>query len=196
MTVGAPAKPDRRRAPRSLVDRQQRRGGVRAQDRGHARRPFLGRQVERHAAVALEAERDAGGGERQPADGALGGIGLGAGGFQELAAGRRGVEQIGDHDAGAWRAGAGATAPTTAAFARRACGVRAPGGREVMARRAAAPMLGQRLAAEAQGGDADEVVVGELRGGVPLHGKRQFLGAHAASVVGHLDAVDAAAGDG
>ncbi len=51
---------------------------------------------------------------------------------------------------------------------------------------------GQRLAAEPQGGDVHQVVVGKLRGGVPQHRQRQCTGVHAGAVVGDLDAVDAA----
>ena len=51
---------------------------------------------------------------------------------------------------------------------------------------------GQRLAAEAERGDVEQVVVGELGGGVPLHGERQIGGAHAAAVVGDADEREAA----
>ena len=51
---------------------------------------------------------------------------------------------------------------------------------------------GQRLAAEAQGGDIDEIVVGQLRGGMPLHRQHQFGRRHAQAIVGHGDQATAA----
>ena len=54
---------------------------------------------------------------------------------------------------------------------------------------------GQRLAAKAERADVEQIVVGELRGGVPLDGKREFVRRHAAAVV--VDAQQRqAAGDG
>ena len=52
---------------------------------------------------------------------------------------------------------------------------------------------GQRLAAEAEGGDPHQGGVVELGGAVPLHGEREVVGGHAVPVIDHLDAVDAAA---
>ena len=51
---------------------------------------------------------------------------------------------------------------------------------------------GQRLAAEAQRGDVEQVLVGELGGGVPLHRQRQVGRAHARAVVGDADQREAA----
>jgi hypothetical protein len=51
---------------------------------------------------------------------------------------------------------------------------------------------GDGLAAEAQGGDADEVVVGQLGGGVALDAEGEFLGGHADAVVDDFETVDAA----
>ena len=45
----------------------------------------------------------------------------------------------------------------------------------------------QRLAAEAEAADVQEIVVGQLRGAVALDRERQFLAAHADAVVAHHD---------
>ena len=119
-------------------------------------------------AVALEAEGDGrgrrrrGGAPRPPAS-----FGLGARGLQELAARGGGEEQVGDDHLGAGRAGGGLDGADDAALdgdaARRWA---APGGREVRRSRGGGADAGQRLAAEAEGGDADQlVVVGQLGGG-------------------------------
>ena len=55
---------------------------------------------------------------------------------------------------------------------------------------------GEGLAAKAESGDLDKLVVSELAGGVALDGKRQFVSIHAHAVIGYFDTVDAAAGDG
>ena len=57
------------------------------------------------------------------------------------------------------------------------------------------PDRGQRLAAEAECRDADELLVGKLRGGVPLHGEGEIGRVHPGAVIGDLDAVDPAAGE-
>ena len=51
----------------------------------------------------------------------------------------------------------------------------------------------QRLAAKAERADGDEIVVGELRGGVPLDREREIGARHALAVVGHADEPPAAA---
>ena len=57
-------------------------------------------------------------------------------------------------------------------------------------------MLGKRFAAEAEGGQAIEVLERrQLRGRVPLHRERQVGGGDAAAVVDDLDQLDAAALD-
>ena len=51
---------------------------------------------------------------------------------------------------------------------------------------------GQRLAAEAQRRNVEQVLVAELGGGVPLHRQREVGRAHAAAVVGDADEGEAA----
>jgi len=51
----------------------------------------------------------------------------------------------------------------------------------------------QRLAAEPEGADVEEIVVVEFGGGVALHRQHQVVAAHAAAVVGHRDAPPTAA---
>ena len=46
---------------------------------------------------------------------------------------------------------------------------------------------GQRLAAEAERADVEQVVLGQLRGGVALDAERQIGARHAGAVVGHAD---------
>ena len=55
---------------------------------------------------------------------------------------------------------------------------------------------GQGFAPETEGVDADEMVIGEFGGGVTQDGEGEFVGGHAESVIGDLDTVDAAAGNG
>ena len=45
----------------------------------------------------------------------------------------------------------------------------------------------QRLAAEAEGGDAGKIAIGEFRGGVALDGEREVGGGHADAVVDNPD---------
>ena len=51
---------------------------------------------------------------------------------------------------------------------------------------------GQRLAAEAEGGDVEQVLAGKLGGGVPFHGECQVGRAHPLAVVGDADQRQAA----
>ncbi len=187
-------------APREASTVEQRAGGIRPEQGGDAGGAGLRRQIEGEPAVEFEPEGNRGRGERQPAQHDLGVIGFGARLLQEFPPRRRGVEQLGDHHAGAWRAGGGHRRRGGAALHPDGPGVR-------RARRAGGdgkPPRGadrrQCLAAEAERGDAHELVargiVGrELRGGVALHGQGEVVGAHAAAVIDHLDALDAAAGE-
>ena len=178
------------------VHRQQGGGGLGAEQCCDAGLAGLGRKIEGHAAVALEAEGGGGGREGEPADGDFGGVGLAAGGFEEFASRGGGVEQVAhDHPRarGARRRGDGADDPALdgdgdgVLGVRRAAGDRQPGG---------GADRGQRLAAEAEGGNADQLVVGQFRGRVALDGEGQLVAGHAGAVIGDLDARDAAAGDG
>ena len=65
---------------------------VRPEEGGDPRRALLGRQIEDEPALALQAERHRRRGERQPAQGGLGGGALGAGLLEEFAPSRRGEE--------------------------------------------------------------------------------------------------------
>ena len=50
----------------------------------------------------------------------------------------------------------------------------------------------QRLAAEAERADGEQVFLGQLRGGVPFHRQHQIVGRHAATIVGDADQRQAA----
>ena len=72
-----------------------------------------------------------------------------------------------------------------------ACG--SPACRVVMVSRATAPIEGKRLAAEAERADVEQVVVGQLRGGVALDREREIVARHADAVVADADQPAAAA---
>ena len=87
-----------------LVEQQQRRRCLGAEQGGDPGGAVLRRQVEGDAALGLAAEGDVRRGEGQAARGVFGVLGLGTWMLEELAPGGGGVEQVGDHDAGAERA--------------------------------------------------------------------------------------------
>ena len=118
--VGAAANPPRAHAVAFGADGQEGGGGGGAEQGGGAGGGLLAGQVEGDPAVDGAAEGDGGGGEGEAHDGVLGGVRFGAGGFQELAAGGGGVEQVGDQDARTGGAAAGVTVPTRRP--RRGCG--------------------------------------------------------------------------
>jgi hypothetical protein len=146
-----------------------------------------------HAAVVLELERETRVGERDAAEHLVAMPELGRVGAQEFAA-RRGVEiEVGDRDRGALRARGGlhlaqlrALGGDRGAVRRmaRAAGDRKP--RHRSDRR-------ERLAAEAHGRDALEVLeAGDLAGGVPGERERQLAARDAGAVVLDLHALDPA----
>ena len=113
---------------------------------------------------------------------------LGAVRLQELEAGRGGEEQVAHLDAGAERRPppAPATPPTPASTSSaKACSW--PCGRLMMRSRLHAGERGQRLAAKAEQGDPDQLVVVELGGGVALHRERELVRRDAAAIVGDRD---------
>ncbi len=59
--------------------------------------------------------------------------------------------------------------------------------RDAMARCATEPIDGSASPRKPERGDVEQVLVGELGGGVPLHRQRQIGRAHAGAVVGHTD---------
>jgi len=167
--------------------------GVGAQQGGNPRGAVLRRQVKADAAVDLQPEGDLRRGQREAADNGLGVVGLGAGVLEELAPCRRGKKQVADDDPGAgWAAGGSyiRDAPALDADRLRAVGIGRAGGD---GEPGGGADRGQRLAAETECVDVDQVVVGQLGGCVALHGKRQFGAGHAMAVIADLDAVDAAA---
>ncbi len=113
--------------------------------------------------------------------------------LEELAPGRRGEEQVAHHHAGAGRAGGGGDVGELAALDADFRGVGGVAGARDDVQAGGGADGGQRLAAEAECRDAHQIVVGELRCGVAQHREGQAVGVHADAVVGHLDAVDAAA---
>ncbi len=173
----------------------ERGGGLGAEQRGGAGAGVLGGDVEGEAAVALQADGDMRRGQRQAAHGDHRLLGLDPRRFQEFAPRRGGEEQVGDDHARAGRTGGrghfGVEPPRDADRVRVRRARRARGDGEP---RGGADRR-QRLAAEAEGTDGDQVVAGELRGGVPLDRERQRLGVHAGTVVRDLDPFDAAGGE-
>ena len=147
------------------------------------------RRLEReHApAVGVQGEGDARIGHGQALERLARGELLGAVRLQELEAGRGGEEQIAHVDAGAERP-------------RRRYRRRCHAGRDVEregvllamrpaddAQPAHAGERGQRLAAKAEQGDPDQLVVVELGGGVALHRQRELVRRDAAAIVGDRD---------
>ncbi len=191
---------DRRRAgeagdaqrPAFARHRDHRLRRLRAEQRRDALGAVLPRQVERDAAVAFQPERHLGRGQRQAAHRGLGVVRLGARMLEELAPRRGGEEQVAHHHARPHGAGGGRDIRDRAALDADLRGVRRTGRARGDGEPRRGADRGQRLAAEAQGGDVHQVVVGQLRGGVAQHRQRQAVRVHAAAVVGHLDAVDAA----
>ena len=143
-----------------------------------------------------EAEGDLGRRQRQPAQSSLGGVGFGAGGFEEFAAGGRGVEQILDRDAGAGCAGCGGDGrdhaardldPVGAVGTRHAGYDGEPGG---------GAMLGSASPRKPSVRMRTRSPSASLLDAMALNGERQVGLRHAAPIVGDVDAFDAAAGDG
>ena len=174
-------------------------GKILAQDRREPRQPDIehvpgvDRQRKQGAfAVAAQAETDFRMRHRQPVDRVANRLLLAALALEELEPRRRGVEQVEHLDLGAAghrrRSGNAAQAAVNVDRPAR-IGVRLPGRDLEPADRADRR---QRLAAEAEGRNVDEIVARQLAGGVPLHGKRQGLAPHAAAVVGHGDIAPAA----
>ena len=112
---------------------------------------------------------------------------------EELAADRRVEEQVGNLDRGAHRAAAGDDRRALTAGDLDLRPGRGVGRAAAQRHPAHLGDRGQRLAAEAQRGDAEQVVrLGELARGVAGHGQRQLVGRDPAAVVGHADQLDAA----
>src|SRR5690606_35010281 len=118
----------------------------------------------------------------------------------ELEPGGGGVEQVAHLDPGAVRAGegGGGQRPRSAGLDGDGPGVGRVPGAAGDGQAGDRTDRGQGLAAEAEGGDAQQIdvagVVGlELGGGVALDGDRQFVGGNALAVVGHQNPGQASA---
>jgi hypothetical protein len=121
---------------------------------------------------------------------------FGAVGLQELQARRGGGEEIGDLDAGAGRRRRG----THRSLGSELHDDRGTAGRISRPRHDGEARHGadggQRLAAEAEGADGEEIAVRQLGGGVALDGQLQIRRRHAGAVVDDTDAAPAAGLDG
>ena len=145
------------------------------------------------ALLAGKREGDIGPAHGKPTHHLAHGFGLGAVELEELQPRRRGIKQVADLDARAgaerrrfdvrFHAGIDFDAP----------GVRLGG----VPRRDRQPRHGadrrQRLAAEPERADRDQIVIGKLRGGMALDRKHQVGARHALAVIGHADETAAAA---
>ncbi len=146
-----------------------------------------------HAPVAREDEGDA----RLAQRGGLDDLGdarrLGGGGLEELAARRHVEEQLAHLDHGARGAAGGGDHGLGAAVDgdAGALGLAALAGAQLEpAHRGDA---GERLTAEAEGADGDEIVeLADLAGGVAEDGQARVFAVHAGAVVGDADQLDAA----
>ena len=150
------------------------------------RRCAAGRSIS-VALLALQPEGDLGMGHGEAAHRVGDMARFGARLLQELEPRRRGEEQIAHLDP---RAGRMRRGPRLAA--RAAVDLQAPRGVGVGRARGEGEARHrgdgrQRLAAEAQGADVGEIVVGQLRGAVPLDREQHLVGRHAAAVVDHGD---------
>src|SRR5215467_10204872 len=145
------------------------------------------------ALLAREREGDVGPAHRQPAHHLADRLAFAAVAFEEFEPRRRGVEQVAHFDARAFPERAGLDLRLAAAV----------DGDRPAVRLAAVPRgdgqprnradRGQRLAAEAQGADVEQIVVGELGGGVALDRQREIVARHAGAVIADADQAAAAA---
>ena len=198
MSVGSAAKPSTLRPSRPPVTstalaleigaenvRQARQLPGRA---GQRRRPGDGR-----ALLAREREGDVGPAHRQPPHHLADRLALAAVALEEFQPRRRRVEEVAHLDAGAVAERGGLDVGFVAAVDRDRAGVRlarvARGDGEPRHR----ADRGQGLAAEAERADIEQVVVGQLRGGVALDREREVVAGHAGAVVGDADQPAAAA---
>ena len=174
--------------PFAVGDRQQRVGHLTSPQRVHAiDGPFRRRRIEQHPAVAGEGERDV-----RPREGEQGQrlahrARFGRGSAQELAPGGSIEKQPAHRDGGAALArGFLSRFDLPAGDAQAGRGAPVHRGLELEARDRRD--RGERLAAEAEGVDADQVRrVADLAGGVPLQGEARVLRGHPFTVVAHAD---------
>ena len=156
---------------------------------GQRRRPGAGA-----ALLAGQREGDIGPAHRQPPHHLAHGIAFGALALHEFQARRRRIEQVAHFDAGAGiqRGGSGLRFHTGIDAERP--GMRLAGMARDDRQLRNRTDRWQGLAAEAQRRDRHQIViVGQLRGGVPLDRKRQVVAGHADAVVGDADQPPAAA---
>ena len=175
------------------LDRRRLVGEVAPHDLAHAGARLLeqigGGYVESEDApsVRMQGERDARIGHGQTLDHLAHRELLGAVGLQELEAGGRGEEQIAHLDPRADGSGRRRRRPRPPGLHAQREGALLPARAAGEAQPADAGERGQRLTAEAQRGDPDQLVVVELRSGVALDRQGQLVGRHADPVVGHRD---------
>ena len=140
-----------------------------------------------HAFLAREREGDVGPAHRQAPHHLADGVALAAVALEELEPRRRRVEEVAHLDPGAFAQRGRLHLGLVAAVDGDREGVRlarVAGGDGEPRHRAD---RGQRLAAEAERADVEQVVVGQLRGGVALDREREIGAGHAGAVVADAD---------
>ncbi len=149
---------------------------------GQRRRPG-----HRRALLAGEREGDVGPAHGEAPHHLADRLGLAPVALEEFEPRRRGVEQVAHLDAGAFAERRGLDLGLVAAVDGDRPGMRLAGvaGGDGEPRHRAD--RGQRLAAEAERADIEEVVAGQLRGGVALDREREVGAGHAGAVVGDAD---------
>ena len=174
------------------------RAEIAAQDIAEPRQPAggagqRGGPGHRRAFLAGQREGDVGPRHRKAPHHFADRFGLGAVGLEKFQPRRRRIKEIADLDAGALRQRRRHDLRFLAAFDRQRPGMRLAGvaGGDAELRHRAD--RGQRLAAEPERADAQQILVVELGGGVAIDRQREVGVGHAAAVVGDADPPPAAA---
>ena len=155
---------------------------------GQRRRPG-----HRHALLARQREGDVGPAHRQAAHHLADRFALAAVALEEFEPRRGGVEEIAHLDPRAGAERAGLHARLVAAVDRDRQGVRLAGVPRGDGEPRDRADRGQGLAAEAERADVEQVVVGQLRGGVALDRQLEIVAGHAGAVVADANEPAAAA---
>ena len=174
------------------VDADAVRGEVTVSERSDARGLCIGRDRQRAAAIMVERESDIGPRHREPLHHVDAGRIFAARGAQELPPRGDALEQALDTDARAWWHGGGCIVDDFAVVDRARPAFEA-GHPAFNGHARNARDRGQGLAAKSHRRHRFDAVVGHFRRGVAFERQRDVVARHAAAVVGHVDAVDAAA---
>jgi hypothetical protein len=142
---------------------------------------------QRHAILAREGESNVGTAHGETSHDVAQCLAFGAIGFEKFQSRRGGIEQVAHLDPGALAERRGLGLRLLAAFDRDRPGVRL--GRMAGDNRQARDRAdrGQRLAAETERADREQIIAVELRSGMPLDREHEILAAHALAVVANAD---------